>query len=99
MLYYYQLIMVSVLFCFGAVAYQPEPSILSSDTVSLPESGVTQLLYGIIVYIASIEDSRCPADVNCIWAGRVKVDLLISQGTESRPITLILGPGQQLDSS
>jgi hypothetical protein len=27
-----------------------------------------------------IEDSRCPRDVNCIWAGNAKVKLLVSKG-------------------
>lgn len=33
-----------------------------------------------IKFLEVIEDSRCPRDVNCIWAGNAKVKLLVSKG-------------------
>ncbi len=36
---------------------------------------------------AVIEDSRCPAQVQCVWAGRVRIRALIG-GTETRELSL-----------
>jgi len=38
---------------------------------------------------AVIEDSRCPRDVTCVWAGRVVLRVDVDQG--SRPRTFDLG--------
>jgi len=51
------------------------------------------------VRIDSIEDSRCPANAMCIWAGRVAVELLLSKSADSHSVTLILQAGQQLGST
>jgi len=44
-----------------------------------------------ITFIEVLEDSRCPVDAVCIWAGRVKVLLEIGYGTEIQQYTLTLG--------
>lgn len=31
-------------------------------------------------FVEVVEDSRCPRDVDCIWAGNAKVKLLVSKG-------------------
>ena len=31
-------------------------------------------------FISVIEDSRCPTDTNCIWAGNAKINIKISKG-------------------
>lgn len=33
-------------------------------------------------FVAVIEDSRCPRDVTCIWAGQVKIQLEILQSSQ-----------------
>lgn len=33
-----------------------------------------------IKFVEVVEDSRCPRDVTCIWAGNAKVKLLVSKG-------------------
>jgi hypothetical protein len=38
-----------------------------------------------------VEDSRCPADTQCIWAGRVVVRATVFGGSWSREIELTLG--------
>ena len=40
-----------------------------------------------------VEDSRCPVDVQCIWAGRVRVQALIELrgGSEELNMTMTLG--------
>ncbi len=37
-----------------------------------------------IQFVSVIEDSRCPADVNCIWAGNAKIKIKISDGRASQ---------------
>jgi len=38
-----------------------------------------------------VEDSRCPRDVRCVWAGRVIVSAIVSGGGWSRRVDLTLG--------
>lgn len=33
-----------------------------------------------IKFVEVIEDSRCPPDANCVWAGNAKIKLAISKG-------------------
>jgi Family of unknown function (DUF6174) len=37
------------------------------------------------------EDSRCPDNADCIWAGRAIIDLTLGQGTDTQTISLVLG--------
>ena len=39
----------------------------------------------------SIEDSRCPQGVTCIWAGEVTVRIRVREGGDDREIALTLG--------
>lgn len=40
--------------------------------------------------LALVEDSRCPADVQCVWAGRLVIDarILTPEGMGERQLTL-----------
>ncbi|MFD1951237.1 hypothetical protein ACFSGX_10725 [Sphingomonas arantia] len=38
-----------------------------------------------------IEDSRCPVDAQCVWAGRLIVRATVLGGTSSRQVDLTLG--------
>ena len=33
-----------------------------------------------VKFISLVEDSRCPAGVNCVWAGNAKIKVQISEG-------------------
>ena len=35
-----------------------------------------------VTFVAVTEDSRCPRDVTCIWAGEVKVQLEVQQASQ-----------------
>ncbi len=54
--------------------------------------GETARIYGTssrIVFLSVLEDSRCPADVQCVWAGNAKVVLTLStQGMPDRPLSV-----------
>lgn len=50
--------------------------------------------------LAVIEDSRCPANVRCVWAGRLKIRARIHLGSGDRERELTLGePVQIADGS
>ena len=45
-----------------------------------------------ITFDSIVQDSRCPQDVDCIWAGEVQIELLVEMGPEAlHPVTLTLG--------
>lgn len=47
-----------------------------------------------IRFVEVIEDSRCPADVDCVWEGRAKVAITI----DGTPITLTVPYGSQQET-
>ena len=56
-----------------------------------------------ITFNAVIEDSRCPTNVQCIWAGRAKILVTITEkGKEAVQKEVILGetkPGENADKT
>ncbi len=47
---------------------------------------------------ALIEDSRCPMNARCVWAGRVVVDVTLAQAGRTTRTNLILGEPQALEN-
>ena len=41
-----------------------------------------------IRFLELIEDSRCPTDTNCVWAGNAKIKIRVSKSGRSEEITL-----------
>ncbi len=39
-------------------------------------------------YIRVINDSRCPPDVQCVWAGEVTIELMLESGKENQTFTI-----------
>ncbi|SKB56758.1 hypothetical protein [Sphingopyxis flava] len=70
----------------------------SSDTPPLPDASsvaLGQRAYAdgpVIEPVEILEDSRCPVDVRCIWAGEVRLKMLwIRPGNRAQPFEAILG--------
>jgi hypothetical protein len=64
-----------------------------------PTAGLGQLAYtnGLRVRpVEIVEDSRCPGDVQCIWAGRLVVRSDVMRGSWRRTLDLELGKPQQV---
>jgi hypothetical protein len=79
-----QIILVALL-ALVACATAPEREFANGPTAPL---GEVANLDGITVRpLEVVEDSRCPALVRCIWAGRVRIRADIS-GTGTRELTL-----------
>lgn len=51
----------------------------------------------IIQPVAVLEDSRCPMNARCVWAGRVRVQMLWIRGNgEKQPFAVTLGESTPL---
>lgn len=46
-----------------------------------------------VMLVQVLEDSRCPKDVQCVWAGQAKVEVLITdgEGTKSTKVITVAG--------
>jgi len=44
-----------------------------------------------VEFVELIEDSRCPADANCVWAGNAKIRIKVSKRGNSQTIELNSG--------
>lgn len=48
-----------------------------------------------IRFVELVEDSRCPTDTNCIWAGNAKIKIRVARNGRSQELTLDTnGPNQ-----
>jgi hypothetical protein len=46
-------------------------------------------------FVELIEDSRCPVDTNCVWAGNAKIRLVVKKNGRSHEVSLDTnGPNQ-----
>ena len=49
---------------------------------SIPRAGIK------IKFVELVEDSRCPAGVNCVWAGNAKVKIAMTRGRRTQMFEL-----------
>ena len=57
-------------------------------SVELPDLGI------VISFDRVVEDSRCPANVVCIWAGQVVIDATVTKADTSAVVRLTFVPGK-----
>lgn len=51
-----------------------------------------------VKFVELLEDSRCPVDTNCIWAGQARIKVRVSKGGRSHDLTLsTMGPTQSVN--
>ncbi|WP_080057558.1 hypothetical protein [Spirosoma aerolatum] len=62
-----------------------------TDQVSLGLHQSARIGSDVTVRVDSIQDSRCPANATCIWAGQAKVKMLLSNDRDSTTVRLALG--------
>ena len=91
------LVLVLIL-CLQPIFFFIESSATSvpGDKISVPLGEPFELAFEKTAYIESAdllvrffnvtEDSRCPADVQCIWAGQVTVVIEVKQNTTNAPL-------------
>lgn len=59
----------------------PELTLVGGEPTAVPETDITLTL-------TQVEDQRCPAGVDCVWAGMIRVHLTVSTPTAKQEITL-----------
>lgn len=65
-----------------------------ADTSATLHAGLSQRVTGAgisITPLAVVSESRCPVDVQCIWAGTVELEMRVEDGTSTNKFTLKLG--------
>ena len=68
---------------------QDTPSVMLGETLEIAYGQKTMIdSEGLGITYAGINDSRCPADVQCIRAGEAKIELLLEKNGQSDKIML-----------
>ena len=62
------------------------------ESVELPDQGIG------ISFDRVLEDSQCPANVVCVWAGQVVIELTETEADTSAAVRLSLEPGSGIES-
>lgn len=71
---------------FGSLSFaQAAPQVVTVGVNKEKAIGKTKLR---VKFVEFIEDSRCPADVDCIWAGNAKIKIRVTSRGVSRVLTL-----------
>jgi len=68
---------------------------VKDDGTSRARIGQTVEMAGIkLTPLEVIEDSRCPANVQCVWAGRLRLNARLDSGGKASELELTLGEAQ-----
>ena len=59
----------------------PQLTLAGGEPTAVPDTDITLIL-------TEVEDQRCPAGVDCVWAGMIRVHLTVSTPTAKQDITL-----------
>lgn len=90
--------LLAILILFSTYAFSQNSASESPKIGIKVPLGKTLEYKGVsIKFIEVVEDSRCPKDVSCIWAGRAIVKAEVSAGGNKEEKTLIFGevrPGE-----
>ena len=66
----------------GVSAKHPDRVSVKVNEVATAKSGIR------IKFVEMIDDSRCPTDTNCIWAGNAKIKVRITKNGRSKDLEL-----------
>ncbi|UJR11362.1 hypothetical protein I4U23_015543 [Adineta vaga] len=80
---------------YGKTILSIKPIKSSAYIIILPQDGTSNVCCDAQITINSIADSRCPSNVQCIWAGQAKVKVTISKAGASSAADLIVGANPQ----
>ncbi|MFM7445810.1 MAG: hypothetical protein ACKO2N_18210 [Tabrizicola sp.] len=59
----------------------PQLTLAGGEPTQVPDTDIT-------LQVTKIEDQRCPAGVDCVWAGMIRVQLTVSTPAAKQEITL-----------
>ncbi|CAF1132559.1 unnamed protein product [Adineta ricciae] len=83
-------LLLIVLICCGNIVTGKSAKLVTV-TVTLGVNENTEICCDANLQVSSIQDSRCPLKMACIWAGQAKVGLLLSNSEGSSTTELIIG--------
>ena len=67
--------------CGAASPTRAEPIVLDAEVTLAPGGAALVRDKDVeVVFVGVTEDSRCPTDVQCVWAGEVKARLSVRRG-------------------
>lgn len=69
----------------------PDIATSERETVTARVGQTVRALDVSITPLEIVEDSRCPQDVQCIWAGTIKVRATLVSGLGTSPVTFEIG--------
>lgn len=77
----------------GAVSSQSLRTVGLGEDITLAPGEAIQVTGEklAVEFIAVTEDSRCPLDATCVWAGEVKVALELRTGAEEARLEIVAG--------
>ena len=62
-------------------------------TLAIGEEAVVASASLRVLFMEVVEDSRCPTQVTCVWEGRARVSLLVTQAGAEHAVVLHAPPG------
>lgn len=88
------LLLAALVACRSAGSPAPHAASLNQEIQLAPKEQAVYEQQGLTVeFIRVVDDSRCPTDVTCIWAGEVKVQLSTRMHT-AEPVQHEITAGQ-----
>ena len=85
--------LVLPLLCLACAAGQATPPPASTPNVSARLGETVRLGALTITPLQVVEDSRCPAGVQCVWAGRLRLNLRLDVDTVELELNGPCAPG------
>src|SRR5690606_19131499 len=68
----------------ASTAEPPSPAPIEADGIARAELGERVYVDGpYVTPLAVLEDSRCPMNARCVWAGRVRLSIRVDLGSRS----------------
>jgi len=79
--------------CSAASTQETQAVNLGINVTLAPGAAISSKTADVTVrFVAVTEDSRCPSDVTCVWAGEVKVRLEIQEASKvASPVEILEG--------
>jgi hypothetical protein len=79
--------------CIALAACAAPAAPRPAGTFTLERGASTDVAPGVTLTFESVDDSRCPPGVQCVWAGRLSYRFSIRRGGDA-PETFTLSPAQ-----
>jgi hypothetical protein len=77
--------------CSGSPA-RPTGPIDTTVTIALGQRALVAAANAVVRFDSVMDDSRCPADANCVWAGRAGAKLALVIDASEQPFELHSDP-------